>query len=330
LNGGEEGKEDKEQQEGELAKLAQAVFDLKVKTLGTLSAAGKDAAWAELCALLFFEVLEASTVATTDTTQRQQRALPLKQAKLAHADRERSAKPTGTTEDEQHATSASTKQRRAAVVAAADEVLSCLDAAALSSKLGLKVVDKDDASEAKERKELEAQRAALVDALARKARALLDLSRCAATTSAPACAPAGAAAAAEGGGAVAAGGVGGDDAAALFKQFETTFKQLKQWEGEGVLAGSKAASLGRLAVASLQANNLTAGAGPKSKARHGSLLKYLDEALGEIAGDVKHAKLEAELLAAKTKALEDLGWGWAVEYHKAWATINNPATGALF
>jgi hypothetical protein len=36
----------------------------------------------------------------------------------------------------------------------------------------LKVVDKDNVFEAKERNELEAQRASLVDALARKARAL--------------------------------------------------------------------------------------------------------------------------------------------------------------
>jgi hypothetical protein len=94
-----------------------------------LSAAGKNAAWAELCVLLEVEVLGTSAVVITDTTQRQQRTLPLKQAKLAHADRERSAKPTGTTtEDEQHATGASTKLRRAAVVDAADEVPSCLDA----------------------------------------------------------------------------------------------------------------------------------------------------------------------------------------------------------
>jgi tripeptidyl-peptidase-2 len=134
---------DSKEEESEAAKLDKQVLSLKVKALGAFDVASppKDAAWAEL-----FATLEASPSNKAH--------LPLAVAKMHHLDREDLR-----------------KANLAAVVAAADEVTALVNPTELSGALGLRAAEGDEAK----RKELNEAKASLVDALARKARALLGL-----------------------------------------------------------------------------------------------------------------------------------------------------------
>jgi tripeptidyl-peptidase-2 len=281
-----------EEEESEASKLCKAVLELKVKTLGALSAAGtpeKDKAWEELCA-----VLEGKEGGGGDAAPANH--LPLMLAKLAHADREATRKKSSSScsSSSSGGESGDGKEEggdgnggdggRAsleAVVSAADGVLSCLDASSLSSALGLKVVDPNDTAEAKARKGLEEKKAALIDALARKARALLDLSTIDEEG--------GAGGEEEEKDSAAASAASADSSATTATTttttvalFEETLKQLKQWED--VFAPAKAPALGRLAVASLLSSSSSSAKKKMSgEGVGGALLKYLDKARAELA-----------------------------------------------
>ena len=123
----------KEKAESETSKLAAAVLELKIKTLATMK---DDADFEPLCAALQSEAPP--------------QHLPLLRALLARA--------------------LLCKQSPDAIAAACDAVLGAIDATALSAALNLKVVDEE--AESEERKKLADQKAALLEALTQKAKAL--------------------------------------------------------------------------------------------------------------------------------------------------------------
>jgi len=119
--------------ESETSKLAAAVLELKIKTLATMK---DDADFDPLCAAL--------------QTEAPPKHLPFLRALLARA--------------------LLCKQSPDAIASACDGVLGAIDATALSAALNLKVVD--EVAESDERKKLADQKAALLEALTQKAKAL--------------------------------------------------------------------------------------------------------------------------------------------------------------
>mmetsp|Transcript_61322 Transcript_61322/g.168297 ORF Transcript_61322/g.168297 Transcript_61322/m.168297 type:complete len:1350 (+) Transcript_61322:106-4155(+) len=260
----------------EMMKLDEAARDLRVKALATLSAGGtaKDADWAELHAML-----------SKDWPDH----LPLAKAKLARMDRE-----------------ATRKDSLAEVVAAADAIIDLVDTPELAAFFGLKAVplDDPDPAAAKLRKEKDELKEALVDALARKARAMADMEASSSQ------AKDGAEEAKDG--AEAPPPPPADGSAT----FDTSLYRLQQWE-DGLKTPSNAPKYGRLVV-----ENLT------RKAQIGALLDYVTKALNE--NPKLDAALDTELRAVKVKVLGELGWAHIAENEKTWDIINKPKAFALF
>jgi tripeptidyl-peptidase-2 len=248
-------------------KLSEAVRDLTVKTLTGLS--GKDG----------FDAVYATAAAQYADH------LPLAQAKLAHVDAEESR-----------------KEKLDEVVAAADVVIAMIDQTELALHFGTNV-DADDVDAVKAQKEFETKKKALIDALARKARAIGQTIVPDATAA---------------GGAAAIGGAGAGvvslttDAAATkpkeVSPFMTSLKELRKWDK----------------VDHTNHPKLSVEADARDE-RHGAVLKAASAGLAKCVG-----AFDKELLEYRAAAYEKLGWTHAAEYEKMCRLLNSPKAFPLF
>jgi hypothetical protein len=253
----------------ELKELDEKVEKLKIDTLNSLSKGKKDGPWNALY-----------TSMTADGGGDNKPSLPLLIAKLCHVDRE-----------------STRKDNLSAVVEVADVVMGRIDQVQLSSKLGLRVNDDDEAAVA-EKKKLETEKGYLIDAMFRKTRAQLDMNKLAP------------AAAADGGG---GGETTSKTAPAAESDFDVSFKLLQQWEN--VLDPKQASKYSQIALGYFTRAD-----------KVGGLLKYVNAVLK----DEKVSKdLEAQMRAVQSKTMAEMGWSWMAQYDDAWALINRPQSYTL-
>ena len=235
-------------------KLAEAVRALTMKTLAEL--AGKDG----------FDAVYA------EAEQLYADHLPLAQAKLSHVDAE-----------------VGRKGRLPAVIAAADAVVAMIDTTELALHFGTNV-DAEDVDAVKAQTEFEAKKKALVNALARKARAVGQTNA--------------------GGAAPAATAEDGTDAGvhADAVDFMDALKALKKWDKVDHSNHPKL---------SVEAD--------AREGRHGNVLKAAAAGLSKCTGT-----LDKELLEYRAAAYTQLGWDHAVEYERVQCLLNSPAAFPLF
>ena len=238
-------------------KLSEALRDLTVKTLtGLVGKDGFDAVYA-------------------DAEKQYADHLPLVQAKLAHVDAEEGR-----------------KDRLPAVVAAADAVIAMIDATELALHFGTNT-DADDVDAVKVQKEFEAKKKALIDALARKARAAGQLT------------PGGGG---EGSGGGAAAAAAAEEGAGDAGDFTAALKALKKWDKVDHTSHPKL---------SVEAD--------AREDRHGHVLKAASAGLGKCTG-----AFDTELLEYRAAAYKQLGWEHAVEYEQVCRLLNSPEAFPVF
>jgi tripeptidyl-peptidase-2 len=179
------------------------------------------------------------------------------------------------------------KENLRAVVEAADRVIAQIDQAALAAHYGVKL-DPDDQTAARVRKEMDRQKAALVDALYRKARALYDLA-VSGSSIAPESVPSP--------GPTEGTSVIGDGA---WTAFEAAFGELQKWTdttGDEYLwlHIDRAVHRGRL----------------------GEALRLLNRKIAD-------SKPDKELFTKRIELLEKLGWSHWQRYEEKWLLLRFP------
>lgn len=241
----------------ELEKMEDAIRDLTVKKLKDLG--GKET----------FDAIY------TVAKEKYPDHLPVLQAYLKHVD-----------------TASNREKQQADIVAAADAVIAMINADQLATHFGTNS-DKDDVQAAKLRKEMTTQKEALIDALARKARAIGSAKKVESTDAAESQTK-----------------ESGEDT--FEDTFDSVLKELKKWD----------------TVDATNHLHLSLEADVRAK-RYGSVLKSVKAAV-EKSGNSSDAELKKELKKYKAEAYVGLGWAHAANENKNWELLDAPAGYPLF
>ncbi len=257
----------------EAEKLAEKVRDVKVQHLGGLTEA------------VAFEALYAELVKEYPTH------IPLLQARLKFVDGEKTR-----------------KEHLAEVVAAADAVVGLVDTQALALHFGVKV-DENDPKAVKLRGEMEEKKTALADALARKARALIDLRS---------------EAEGEDGSSVK---TSPSSVVEVGEEAAEKDKKAKEEEEKDEVALVLAELLKWDNLEQDKYSRLVLERDAR-KGRWGLVLKLLNKLLGDAGNSSGMEK--KELYARRLAVFEQLGWTHLLENERKWRVIDCPTGYALF